>query len=160
MSPDVAIADLPVKDLIAAIGANRPAPGAGAAGAVALALAAACALKATTISLRHKPKDDTLAAAREGFAEIARRALAGAEADAGHFEAFMRSRNPNIASRLVRTDRRLVDLCAALTVLADEIQSSITAGLEGDLFAARALADAASRIETRNISETAATPRR
>jgi hypothetical protein len=160
MTLDVPVGNLPVNDLITAIGTNQPAPGAGAAGAVALALAAACALKAVTISLQHKPKDAGLAATRDGFAEIARRALAGADADSEHFEAFMRSRNPSIAARLVRTDRRLIDLCTALTVLANEIQSSITPGLDGDLFAARALAEAARHIETRNLSETAATPRR
>jgi hypothetical protein len=167
MSLDVSIAGLEVQHLIAAISTNQPAPGAGAAGAVALALAAACAAKAATISVKHKPRDETLTVpreaaltlAREAFTEIARRALSGADADAEGFEAFMRSRDPNIAARLVRTDCGLIDLSTALTLLIDEIQPLITPSLAADLFAARALADAARQIEMRNISETAATPR-
>jgi hypothetical protein len=82
------------------------------------------------------------------------------DADAEGFEAFMRSRNPNIAARLVRSGRHLIDLSTALALLIDDIQPLITPSLAGDLFAARALADAARQIEMRNITETAATPRR
>lgn len=153
MSRESAISELQVEELVEAIRMSRPSPGAGAAGAVALALAAACAGKAVTISLKHKPDDGKLKAAAEGFVEIARRALSGADADADGFEAFMRKRSAALADRLIQTDRRIVDLCTALKALTDEIQSAIEPALAGDLFAARRLADAAHAIESRNITE-------
>src|SRR5262245_55193159 len=112
MSSDISVGEMRVTELVEAIRENRPAPGAGATGAVALALAAACAGKAVAISLRHKADErkhaeaSKLVAAREGFEEIARRALSNADADAEDFSAFMRSRNASMAERLVRTDKR------------------------------------------------------
>ena len=154
MAHDKSIGEMRVKDLVEAIRENRPAPGAGAAGAVVLALAAACAEKAVAISLRHNPEEKKLAAAKEGFEEIARRALSNADADAEDFSAFMRSRNASMAERLVQTDKRIVDLGSALIALVEDVEASVAANMAGDLFAARALAKAARDIESHNIAET------
>lgn len=137
-----------------AIGRDHPAPGSGAAAAVALALAAACAAKAAAISLKHQPADVTLQSAVESFAELARCALAGADADAQAFEAFLRARNPDLAVRLIRTDAELASLTDLLCALIGEVESRVDAKVRADLAAARQLAQAARRIHERNIAET------
>jgi len=99
----------------------RPAaPGAGAAGAIVLALAAACAAKAASIALKHRPDDAELIRAVESFAQIARRAVSAADADAAAFERFLHEKKPNQAWQLILTDETLVQLSKELIDVTNE----------------------------------------
>ncbi len=147
------VEDLPVKALVALIGADHVSPGAGSAGAVALALAAACAGKAVSVSLKHRPGELPLQEARERFAEMARRALSGADRDSEAFEALVHERSAAAAARLLDSGEQLAQLAGMLAAAIDDIEPRIEPSVAGDLAAARALAGAAGSIQARNAAE-------
>lgn len=148
-----ALGELQVQELIAAISSDRPAPGAGAAGAIVLALAAACAAKAAAIALKHRPNDAELGRAVESFAQIARRAVSAADADAAAFERFLHDKQPNQAWQLILTDETLVQLSKELIDAANVFESRVEWTLAGDFAAARLLAQASRMVHERNIAE-------
>jgi hypothetical protein len=154
MNDEFSIAELRVKDLIAAIGSDHISPGAGSAGAAALALATACACKATAITLKHRPDDVELPRVLQRLHAISRRALAAADKDSAAFAAFMREKGSATTSRLIVTERRLGELIAELIAVVTIIEPRILKSVAGDLVAARALAHAALTIEARNEAET------
>ena len=147
------IADLSVKELLAAIGSSHVSPGAGAAGAVALGLAAACLGKAATISLKHRPNNSVLQEAVDTCAHIARLALLDADRDAEEFAQFIRTQSSGAAARLVDTAEALRRVGNALQQLADRLQPHVEVNMLGDVSAARALAEAAEAIHARNENE-------
>jgi hypothetical protein len=152
-NPPLPLGELPVAELIAAISSERPAPGAGAAGAIVLALAAACAGKAASIALKHRPEDLDLQRAVDSFAQIARRALSAADADAAAFERFLHEKRPNQAWQLILTDETLVELSNELIAAANAFEARIEWSLAGDFAAARLLAQASRMVHERNIAE-------
>ncbi len=147
------IEQLPVKALVALIGGDHVSPGAGSAGAVALALAAACAGKAVSVSLKHRPDELHLQDARERFAEMARRALSGADRDSEAFERFMHEKSAAAAARLADSGEKLAQMASILTAAIDDIEPRIQPSMAGDLAAARARAGAAGSIQARNAAE-------
>jgi len=156
MSASVAIAKLPVEDLVAHISSGDVSPGAGSAGAVALALAAACAGKAVSVSLKHRPDELRLRSSVDHFRQIARFALTDADRDAEAFAAFIRSRSSSSVARLVCEGERVAQLIAALSSGIDEIEALISANMSGDVVAARALLAAARRIQENDEREAVA----
>jgi hypothetical protein len=155
MSDGSQIAQWRVADLVAHIGSEDVSPGAGAAGAVAVALAAACASKAVSVSLKHHTDDADLRQALESLATIGRYALSNADVDSAAFEEYLHAKDSVTAGRLIRAGRKLGHLIAALNSIVTDIEPGILQSVAGDLAAARALADAARIIETRNEAETA-----
>ena len=153
MSDASDIANTRVQDLIDAIGGKRVSPGAGAAGAVTLALAAACTAKAVTISLNHQPDQAILRRSQTTLETMARFALAGADRDAETFAAFIKEHTPEAIAQVIREGDRIGRLIAVLSDVIEKIAPHIAANMTGDLIAARALADAARKIQATNSSE-------
>jgi hypothetical protein len=153
MSNSSDIANTRVKDLIDAIGGKRVSPGAGAAGAVTLALAAACTAKAVAISLSHQPDQAILQRAQVILETMARFALAGADRDAETFAAFIKEHTSGAIAQVIREGDRIGRLIAVLSDVIERIAPHIAANMTGDLIAARALADAARKIQAANSSE-------
>ena len=142
-----------VADLIDAIGGNRVSPGAGAAGAVTLALAAACTAKAVAISLVHQPDHAVLRRSQAILESIGRYALAGADRDAEAFAAFIKEHTPRTIEQVIRSGDSIGCLIHVLAGTIDMIQPHIESNMAGDLVAARALADAAHKIQLTNSTE-------
>jgi hypothetical protein len=153
MSNSSNIGQTTVADLIDAIGANRVSPGAGAAGAVTLALAAACTAKAVAISLVHQPNSAVLRRSQATLDSIARFALAAADLDAETFSAFIKEHSPRTIEQVLRAGDRIGRLIDVLSGVIDTIESHIESNMAGDLVAARALADAAHKIQLTNATE-------
>jgi hypothetical protein len=153
MNASVSIAKLQVEDLVAHISSSAVSPGAGSAGAVALALAAACASKAVSVSLKHDPDELDLRSALASFMKIARLALAGADRDSDAFAQFIHERNSAAIDRLVCEGENVAKLIAALTTAIDGVEARIRPNMTGDLVAAKALIDAARRIQQRDEDE-------
>ena len=153
-----------VRELVQAVQSEHVSPGSGAATATVLALAAACAGKAVSVTLKHHPDQATLLRSRTELAALAEHALAGASLDAEQFAAFVRSRTPDSACRLVRAGESLRQSAAALAALLGQIEPLIDAVVVNDIRAARVLCEAFLAIETalvaenRNAAQSAAAP--
>jgi hypothetical protein len=147
------IAQMRVEDLIGAIGGRQISPGAGAAGAVTLALAAACATKATTISMKHQPQHAGLRRSQETLESAARFALAGADRDAEAFTAFIKEHSLGAIAQLIREGDRIAHLIDVVSAVVAEVTPHIEPNMTGDLVAARALLDAARKIQSTNLAE-------
>jgi hypothetical protein len=153
MNAPISIASLRIEELVAHISSSDVSPGAGSAGAVVLALAAACASKAVSVSLKHRPDELELQSALASFAQIAQLALNDADRDSVAFEKFIHDRDSVAVERLVCEGENLGQLIAALASAIDEIEARIRPNMTGDLIAARAMVDAARRIQERNEAE-------
>lgn len=153
MSNPSNIAETRVADLIDAIGGKRVSPGAGAAGAVTLALAAACAAKAVAISLAHQPNHAVLQRSQAMLDSLAHFALAGADRDADTFAAFIKDHSLGTIAQLIREGDRIGRLIDVLSDAIDKVEPHIASNMTGDLVAARALADAARKIQLTNVTE-------
>jgi hypothetical protein len=153
MSDSSNIALMRVADLIEAIGGRRISPGAGAAGAVTLALAAACATKAMAISLVHQPDHAVLRRSQQTLESIAHFALTGADRDADTFAAFIKEHTSQAIAQVIRVGDRLGHLIDVLFGVIENAAPHIEANMAGDLVAARALAEAARKIQAANSTE-------
>jgi Formiminotransferase-cyclodeaminase len=147
------IAETRVAELIAAIGSNGSAPGAGAAGAVTLALAAACTGKAVAISLGHQPDHPVLRHSQVALESVARFALADADRDADTFAAFIQEHTSAAIEQVIREGDRLGRLIEVLSGVIGKVAPHIESNMGGDLVAARALTEAARRIQAANSTE-------
>jgi hypothetical protein len=146
------LADMTLAAFLAAMGEDRPAPGAGSAAGAALAMGAACAAKAFRISARHR-HDPAFAAAAEEAERLSRTAMACAQADADDFTALVHRQGSETALRI--DGEALLAACDALRALVEAHRKAVVPALAGDLAAALALAEAARRIDRRNMAETA-----
>jgi hypothetical protein len=153
MGKSSGIAQLRVGELVATIGEKGLAAGAGAAGAVTLALAAACAAKAAATSIAHQPANDGLRRSMEACERIGRFALAGADRDAEAFAAFIRENTLGAVANLLREGDRLIRLIDILSDAVDKLAPQVEASMTGDVVAARALMDAARKIQLTNCAE-------
>jgi hypothetical protein len=153
MSNPSNIAEMRVADLIDAIGGKRVSPGAGAAGAVTLALAAACAAKAVAISLAHQPHHAVLRQSQAALDAIAHFALARADRDADTFAAFIKEHSPGTIAQVIQEGDRIGRLIDVLSDAISKVEPYIASNMTGDLVAARALADAARKIQLTNATE-------
>lgn len=156
MDNSSSIAQLRVGELVATIGDTGLSAGAGAAGAVTLALAAACAAKAAAISIRHQPTNDRLRRSLDAFERIGRFALAGADRDAEAFATFIRENTLGAVVELLREGDRLLRLIDILSDALDKVAAQVESSMTGDVVAARALMEAARKIQLTNSAEAAA----
>ena len=147
------IAQSRVQDLIEAIGGNHISPGAGAAGAVTLALAAACTAKAVVISLAHHPDHALLQSAKVALNSTAGFALMGADRDAESFAAFVKQHTPGSIDQVIREGDRIGHLIDILSAVIEKVAPHVASNMTGDLIAARALTQAARRIQLTNAAE-------
>jgi formiminotetrahydrofolate cyclodeaminase len=153
MSNPSNIAQTTIAELADSIGSTRASPGAGVAGAVTLALAAACTAKAVAISLVHTPDNAVLRQSQSTLATIRRFALAGADRDADTFRAFIQEHSQSAVAQLIREADRVGHLIVVLSGLVEKVTPYTQANMTGDLVAARALMDAARKIQLANSTE-------
>jgi formiminotetrahydrofolate cyclodeaminase len=144
---------VPLSDLLAALASDRISPGSGTAAAAAMAFAAACGAKAMAISRRHRVADEGVLAAETRLREIIRGSLQRADADSACFEVFLRHKNQQTARALLEADQQTQALAAELLMLLDRVEPGVHPIVAGDIFAARALLDAATRIQARICEE-------
>jgi formiminotetrahydrofolate cyclodeaminase len=153
MQHSESLAERPLGIVIAAIASAEVAPGAGSAAAVGLALAAACAGKAVAISRKHRTDEAELERAQEVLAQIAQRALRGADEDASRFRAFIREQDAPSAEKLLDSTRGLQQLGLELLEVLEQLTGHIHDSVCGDITAARALCGAFIEIQSENLSE-------
>jgi hypothetical protein len=153
MGHSSSIAQMRVGELVGTIGEQGLSAGAGAAGAVTLALAAACAAKAAAITLKHQPANDSLRRSLDLCERIGRFALAGADRDAQAFATFVRENTLGAVAELLREGDRLIRLIDILSDVLDKLATQIESEMAGDVVAARALMDAARKIQLTNSAE-------
>jgi formiminotetrahydrofolate cyclodeaminase len=96
------LADRTLADVLTALASDAASPGSGAAAAVALSFAAACAGKALAISRKHRPESSQ--GAEQRAADLIRRSLERADADAKHFEEFIHHKSAQAANELLCAD--------------------------------------------------------
>jgi hypothetical protein len=129
------------------------APGSGTAAAGAMAFAAACAAKALAISRKHRAPDEVALAAQTQLGELVAKSLARADVDSARFEDFVRHKSRQTAQVLIEADQETQALAAQLLVLLDRIEPLVHPVVAGDIFAARELLEAATRIQARICEE-------
>jgi hypothetical protein len=142
-----------LSDLLRALASDRISPGSGTAAAGAMAFAAACAAKALAISRKHRAPDEVALAAQTTLGALMAKSLARADVDSARFEDFLRHKNQQTARALIEADRETQALAAELGVLLDRVEPLVHPVVAGDIFAARALLDAATRIQARICEE-------
>jgi formiminotetrahydrofolate cyclodeaminase len=140
-------------DLLAALASDHISPGSGTAAAAAMALGAACAAKALVISRKHRAADQNALAAQTRLTDIIGRSLQRADTDSTCFEAFIRHKNQQTAGALISADQATQALARELADVLDDIEPSVHPVVSGDILAARALLDAATRIQSRICEE-------
>jgi formiminotetrahydrofolate cyclodeaminase len=143
----------PLSELLAALASDHISPGSGTAGAAAMAFAAACAGKALAISRKHRAADEVALAAETQLQEIVRKSLQRADVDSARFEDFLRHKNQQTARALLEADQQMQALAAELLVVLDRIEPGVHPVVAGDILAARALLEAAARIQDRICDE-------
>ena len=140
-------------DLLANLASDHISPGSGTAAAAAMGFAAACAAKALAISRKHRAADEVALAAETQLHEIIRKSLQRADVDSACFEDFMRHKNHRTATALLEADQETQALGAELSVVLDQIEAGVHPVVAGDILAARALLEAAARIQARICEE-------
>jgi formiminotetrahydrofolate cyclodeaminase len=145
--------DQTLGDLLAALASDHISPGSGTAAAAAMAFAAACAAKALAISRKHRAADENALAAQTRLTDIIGRSLQRADTDSTCFEEFIRHKNQQTAGALISADQATQALARELADVLDEIEPSVHPVVSGDILAARALLDAATRIQSRICEE-------
>jgi hypothetical protein len=118
-----------------------------------MAFAAACAGKALAISRKHRAADEVALAAQTQLQEIVRKSLERAGVDSARFADFLHHKNQQTARALIEADRETQALAAELLVLLDRIEPGVHPVVSGDILAARALLEAAARIQDRICEE-------
>jgi len=139
--------------LLTALASDHISPGSGTAAAAAMGFAAACAAKALAISRKHRAADEVALAAETQLKEIIRQSLQRADVDAARFENFLRHKNQQTARALLEADQETQALAAELLAVLDRIEAGVHPVVAGDILAARALLEAAARIQTRICEE-------
>ena len=118
-----------------------------------MAFAAACAGKALAISRKHRAPDEAALAAQIQLREIVRKSLEGADVDSARFADFLHHKNQRTAQALIEADQQTQALAAELLVVLDRIEPGVHPSVSGDILAARALLEAAARIQDRICEE-------
>jgi formiminotetrahydrofolate cyclodeaminase len=142
-----------LSDLLAALASDHISPGSGTAAAAAMAFAAACAAKALAVSRKHRAADEVALAAQTQLTQIVARSLQRAEVDSALFEAFLHHKNQQTARALLEADEQTQGIAAELLVVLDRIEPGVHPVVSGDIVAARALLEAAARIQARICEE-------
>ncbi len=118
-----------------------------------MAFAAACAGKALAISRKHRAADEVALATETQLQEIVRKSLERADVDSARFADFLHHKNQQTARALIEADQETQALAAELLVLLDRIEPGVHPVVSGDILAARALLEAAARIQDRICEE-------
>jgi hypothetical protein len=84
---------------------------------------------------------------------MARFALAGADRDADTFAAFIKEHTSQAITQVIRSGDRLGRLIDVLSDVIEKAAPHIESNMTGDLVAARALTEAARKIQAANSSE-------
>jgi hypothetical protein len=142
-----------LSELLANLAGDHISPGSGTAAAAAMGFAAACAAKALAISRKHRAADEVALAAQTQLHEIIRKSLQRADADSACFENFLRHKNQQTARALLDSDQQTQALAAQLLVVLDRIAPGVHPVVSGDMLAARALLEAATRIQAHICEE-------
>jgi hypothetical protein len=149
----LASGEQPLADVLAALAGSHISPGSGTAAAAAMGFAAACAAKALVISRKHRAPDEVALAAETQLREIITQSLTRADVDSACFEDFLRHKTQQTARALLAADRETQSLAASLGAVLDRIEPGVHRIVSGDIFAARALLEAATRIQARICEE-------
>ena len=139
--------------LLAALASDRISPGSGTAAAAALAFAAACAAKALAVSRKHRAADEAALAAQTQLEEMIGKSLQRADVDSARFENFLHHKTQDTAQALLEADAQTQALATQMQLLLDRIEPAVHPVVSGDLVAARALLEAAARIQARIAEE-------
>lgn len=142
-----------LSELLAALAGEHISPGSGTAAAAAMAFAAACAAKALAISRKHRPPDEVALAAEPQLQILVAKSLQRADVDSACFEAFVHHKNQQTAGALIAADQQTQAIAAELDAVLDTIEAGVHPVVSGDILAARALLDAASRIQAHICEE-------
>ena len=150
-----AIEKLTVLELLSQMeGHEHGSPGAGSAAAVALALAAACASKAIGVSMIEGASGPLITSARSQLSSLMRIALRAAMGDANAFAEYLETHSPESLDRLLDEESRQRHLTLNLLSMLSNVEASISPSMNGDLLAARQLANATLAIVGENRRET------
>jgi len=153
MADTIKAQDSLLTDFLRDLSSEEGRTGSGAAGAIALALAAACAAKAAAITLKHEPTNTPLHLAREQLLAYIDAAVKGSDDDTQRFRKFLASRSRQAAESVISADEKLLDLVNEVAGILEALDPQVRQNVTGDLVAARALSDAARRIQLENIAE-------
>jgi formiminotetrahydrofolate cyclodeaminase len=138
MSP---LSELRVAELLAAVGAQTPAPASGAATALTGALAAALA------ELAARFADDEAAVVQAQ--SLAARLLELADEDAVAYSAFLAERNDETRRRIVEVPEEIAASADAAADLGERMKAQLRSAVVGDAEAAIALGRAAANVARR-----------
>jgi len=158
-APHLLLADRTLGEVLAALASDAASPGSGVAAAVALAFGAACAGKALAISRKHHSASGSFKGAEQRVADLIRRSLERADADARYFEEFIHHKSAQAAGELLCADEKSQCLAHELGEVLDEIEPTIDPVVATDIAAARLLLSAATAIEARIQAENRAAVR-
>jgi formiminotetrahydrofolate cyclodeaminase len=136
--------ELPLADLIAAVGERTPAPASGAATAVTAALGAALA----ELAARYAGDDAQAERAHEIAAELIRLG----DEDAAAYTAYMAERNSETRRRIVEIPERIAALADEAEAIALHALGRVGPAVAGDATAGAELARAAARV-ARGLAE-------
>ena len=138
------LSQLPVDELLAAIGERTPAPASGAATALTAALAAALA----ELSARYAGDEAGAERARTLAAELVRLG----DEDAAAYAAFMADRSETTRAEIVRVPEEIALRADEAVDLALRAADQVSASVAGDAQAAVALGQAAAQV-ARNLAQ-------
>jgi methenyltetrahydrofolate cyclohydrolase len=135
--------DLSLQEFLDAVPARTPAPGGGAVAAVATSLAAGL----TAMAARFAPEGwEPGAEVVRRAEELRARAEPLADADAGAYVAYMDSRSPAAAERIIEIPLEIAEIAAELAELARLVARDGNPNVSGDAAAGAQLAAAASAV--------------
>ena len=137
----MAVSDLRVGEVIAALGERTPAPASGAA----TALTGAFAAGVVELAARFAQDDAAVSRAKALAARLAQ--LADEDSDA--YTAFMKTRSDEARQRTIDVPLEIAASADEVERLAGEVGAKLTASVAGDAEAAAELARAAARVARR-----------
>ncbi len=135
------LSELPVGDLLAALGERTPAPASGAATAVTAALAAALA----ELAARFAGDDESAARARL----LWNRLTELADEDSAAYAAFMADRKDETRARTIAVPEEIAARADEVVGLAERVRGRLRTAVVGDAEAAAELAQAAAKVARR-----------
>ena len=150
------LAGLTIDAFLQGVASTEPSPGAGSSAGVALAVGISCARKAVAVTLRHHPDEEALIGLGSRLSGLTDQALAGAEADATAFRAFIHAvheERPALLETLIAVDECLIAIGDEARALLLAVRTDIYPTMTGDVSAALALIAAARTIHAACVAE-------
>jgi formiminotetrahydrofolate cyclodeaminase len=137
----VAVSELKVGELLAALGERTPAPASGAAAAVTGAFAASL----VELAARFAGDESTVARAKA----LSTRLTQLADEDAAAYTAFLETRSEQARRRTIEVPEEIAANADEVAGLAGQVGAQLTSSVAGDAEAAGELARAAARVARR-----------